>query len=117
MFAVLETGGKQIKAEAGRYIDVEKLPKNEGEKISFSNVLMLVSGKDSKFGNPYVKGVTVNGHVLKNAKADKVIVYKMRPKKRTRIKRGHRQLYTRIFIDSIELEGKVLSKAEKTSKG
>ncbi len=113
MYAVLETGGKQVKATAGRFIDIEKLPQNKGDKVSLSNVLMLVSGKESKIGNPYIKGATVNGHILETAKDDKVIVYKMRPKKRTRKKFGHRQWYTRVFVDSIEMDGKVLVKAEK----
>ena len=113
MYAVLETGGKQIKAEAGRFIDIEKLPKNEGEKISFSQILMLISGKDSKIGNPYVKGATVTGHITKQGKEKKVIVYKMKPKKRTRKKTGHRQHFSRVFIDSIELDGKILSKKEE----
>ena len=113
MYAVLETGGKQIKATAGRFIDIEKLSQNKGDKVSLGNVLMLVSGKDSKIGNPYIKGATVNGHVTDVAKDDKVIVYKMRPKKRTRKKFGHRQWYSRVFIESIELDGKVLVKAEE----
>ena len=116
MFAVVETGGKQIKAVSGRYIDIEKIPQAEGEKVSLSNVLMLISGKDSKTGNPYIKGAAVNGKVLEKAKDDKVIVYKMRPKKGTRKKYGHRQWYSRIFIESIELDGKVLSQAEKKQK-
>ena len=112
MFAVLDTGGKQIKVEAGRYIDIEKLPEKEGGKVSFSNIVMLISGKESKIGTPYVKGAKVNGHILKQGKEEKVIVYKMRPKKRTRIKRGHRQFFSRVFIDNIELDGKVLSKSD-----
>ena len=113
MYAVLETGGKQIKATAGRFIDIEKLPKNKGDKVSLGNILMLISGKDSKIGNPYVKGATINGQIIDTAKDDKVIVYKMRPKKRTRKKFGHRQWYTRVFVDSIELDGKILAKAEE----
>ena len=113
MQAILETGGKQIKAMAGRFIDIEKLPENKGDKVSLGNVLMLLSGKDSKIGNPYIKGAIVNGHIMETAKDDKIIVYKMRPKKRTRRKFGHRQWYTRVFIESIELDGKVLAKSEK----
>ena len=113
MYAVLETGGKQIKATAGRFIDIEKLSQNKGDKVSLGNILMLVSGKDSKIGNPYIKGATVNGHITDVAKDDRVIVYKMRPKKRTRKKFGHRQWYSRVFIESIELDGKVLVKAEE----
>ncbi len=116
MFAVIETGGKQIKVVPGRYIDIEKLPHAQGDKVSLSNVLMLINGKDSKIGNPYIKGATVNGKVLELAKDDKVIVYKMRPKKGTRKKYGHRQWYSRIFVESIELDGKVLLQAEKKQK-
>ena len=116
MYAIVETGGKQHKAEAGRYIDIEKLPQKEGEKISLGNVLMLVSGKESKVGNPYIKGALINGQIIKQAKADKVIVYKMRPKKGTRKKQGHRQLYSRVLIEGIELDGKVISKAEGKAK-
>ena len=116
MYALIETGGKQFKATAGQFVDIEKLPKNKGDKISLSNVLMLVSGKDSKIGNPYVKGVTVNGHIIEQGKDDKIIVYKMRPKKGTRKKQGHRQLYSRVFIESIELDGKVIAKAEHKEK-
>lgn len=112
MFAVLETGGKQVKAEAGRFIDIEKLPQNKGDKVSLTSVLMLVNGKESKIGNPYIKGAVVNGQIIDQAKDDKVIVYKMRPKKGTRKKQGHRQLYTRLFIESIDLDGKQVAKAE-----
>lgn len=116
MFAILETGGKQVKVEAGRFIDIEKIPQNKGEKVSLNNVLMLVSGKDSKIGSPFIKGAVVNGQVIDQAKDDKTIVYKMKPKKGTRKKQGHRQLYSRVFIESIELDGKVLIKAEAKQK-
>ena len=115
MFAILETGGKQVKAVAGRHIDIEKIPQNKGEKISLSNVLMLVNGKDSKVGNPFINGALVKGEVIEQAKDDKVIVYKMRPKKGTRKKQGHRQLYSRVFIESIELNGDVIAKSEIVS--
>ena len=116
MFAVIESGGKQIKAVPGQYIDIEKLPQNKGEKVLFDNVLMLVTGKDSKIGNPYIKGASVKGHLVEQAKDDKVIVYKMRPKKGTRKKQGHRQLFTRVQIQSIELDGKTIAAAEKKGK-
>lgn len=113
MYAVIETGGKQVKVTPGQYIDIEKLPKKEGEKISLDKVLMLLSQKESKVGNPYLKGAVVNGQVIRQAKKDKVIVYKMRPKKGTRKKQGHRQFCTRLFIESIDLDGKPVAKAEQ----
>lgn len=113
MFAILETGGKQIKAIPGHFVDIEKIPQNVGEKVTLSNILMLVNGKDSSIGNPYIKEAVVNGKLVEQGKDDKVIVYKMRPKKGTRKKQGHRQFYTRVFIENIELDGKVIATAEK----
>ncbi len=112
MFAVVETGGKQLKAMAGQSIVIEKIPGQAGEKVSLKNIVMLVNGKDSKVGNPYVKGAVINGEILEQGKTDKVIVYKMRPKKRYRVKRGHRQHFSKILIENIELEGKIIAKAE-----
>lgn len=111
MYAVIETGGKQYKAEAGRFIDVEKISGNAGEKITFGNILVISNGDDIQFGNPTIKKALVNGHILEQSKKDKVIVYKMRPKKHYRRKRGHRQLYSRVFIDSIELDGKKIAES------
>lgn len=116
MYAVIETGGKQIKAEAGRFVDIEKLPNKEGEKVAIEKVLMLVSGKDSKIGNPVVSGAKINGEIIKHGKTKKIIVYKMRPKKGTRKKQGHRQEFTRLFVESIELDGKKVAVAEKRPK-
>ena len=113
MYAVIETGGKQIKVEAGRFVDIEKLPMEKGDKVTLEKVLMLISGKDSTIGTPYIAGANVKGEVLEQGKEDKVIVYKMRPKKGTRKKTGHRQRFTRVLINSIELNGKVLAKSDK----
>jgi len=110
MFAVIETGGKQIKAEVGHYIEIEKLLQKKDEKVSLNNILMITNGKDSKVGNPYIKGAKVIGKIIENGKDNKVIVYKMRPKKGTRKKQGHRQWYSRIFVESIELDGKAIAK-------
>lgn len=116
MFAIIETGGKQLKAEPGRNVDIEKITKNKGEKIKLSNVLMLVNGKESKVGTPFIKGAVVNGQIVEQGKDDKVIVYKMRPKKGTRKKYGHRQHYSRVYIENIELDGKVFAACEKKGK-
>ena len=113
MFAVIETGGKQIKAIPGSAIDIEKLLQKKGDKVSLNNVLMLIDGKDSKIGNPYIKSAVVNGYILEEGKKDKIIVYKMRPKKGTRKKEGHRQWYSKVFIDNIELDGKVIAKVDR----
>ena len=83
MYAIVEAGGKQYKLEEGRYVDMELLHANENEKVTFDKIVMLVNGKKSKVGMPYVDGAVVEGTILKNDKAKKVIVFKQRPKKAT----------------------------------
>ena len=101
MYAIVETGGKQYKLEEGRYLDIELLDAKEEEKVTFDKVVMLVNGKKSTVGTPYVKNATVVGTVLKHDKAKKVIVYKQRAKKGYRKKQGHRQEFTRVMINKI----------------
>ena len=114
MFAIIETGGKQLKAVPGKSINIEKLTPNQKEStVSLNNVLMLVDGKTSKIGNPYIKGAVVNGHLIETKKGEKIIVYKMRPKKGTRKKQGHRQWLSNVYIDNIEVNGKVIAEAKE----
>ena len=101
MYAIVETGGKQYKFEEGKYVDIELLEASADEKITFDKVVMLVNGKKSKVGRPYVASATVDGTVVKNDKAKKIIVYKQRPKKGYRRKQGHRQGFTRVMISKI----------------
>ena len=100
MYAVIETGGKQIKVEAGQAIFVEKLDVNEGDVYTFDKVL-FVGGEDTKIGAPYVEGATVSAKVEKHGKEKKVIVYTYQPKKHYHKKQGHRQPYTKLIIESI----------------
>ncbi|MCI5675071.1 MAG: 50S ribosomal protein L21 [Ezakiella sp.] len=99
MYAIIETGGKQYKVEKGEVIHIEKLGAEEGEMVVFDKVL-LVSGDDGaiKIGKPYVEGASVSAKVLKNGKSKKIIVFKYKPKKNVRKKRGHRQPFTRVEI-------------------
>lgn len=114
MLAIVETGGKQYQLQEGRYIDVELLDGEANSSVEFDKVVMIVAGKDSNIGQPYVEGAVAKGTVVKHDKAKKIIVYKQRCKKGYRRKYGHRQLFTRVMIDSIEFPGK---KAEaKTEK-
>ena len=99
MYAIVETGGKQYQVEEGRYVDVELLDGEKDSKIVFDKVVMLVNGKKSKVGQPYVKNASAEGVIMGHDKAKKVIVYKQRPKKGYRVKRGHRQEYTRVMIN------------------
>ncbi|MBC7544991.1 MAG: 50S ribosomal protein L21, partial [Candidatus Sericytochromatia bacterium] len=101
MYAIIRSGGKQHKIEVGRFVDLELLPQAEGEKVSFDQVLMIVDGEAVTLGSPIV-AATVSGTVVKHGRGEKIIVYKMRPKKHYRKKQGHRQGFTRVMIDAIQ---------------
>ncbi len=100
MYAVIETGGKQVRVEEGMEIYVEKLDVEAGNKVTFDKVL-LVADNGVKVGNPYLSKVTVEGTIEKHGKQKKIIVFKMKPKKKYRKKQGHRQAYTKVVIDKI----------------
>ncbi len=100
MYAVIETGGKQVRVEEGSVIYVEKLDVNDGEKFTFDKVLM-VGGESSLIGNPYLDGFTVDAIVEKHGKQKKITVFKYKPKKKYRRKQGHRQTYTKLTIKTI----------------
>ena len=114
MFAIVETGGKQYQVEEGRYIDVELLDAEADSKVVFDKVVMIVNGKKSKVGQPYVANAKAEGVVLKHDKAKKVIVYKQRPKKGYRKKQGHRQGFTRVMINKIRTSAQ--KKAAETAE-
>ncbi len=100
MYAIVETGGKQVKAVVGETIFVEKLDVAEGETYTFDKVL-LVSGDETKVGAPYVKGATVTAKVEKQGRGKKIVIFKYRPKKHSASKKGHRQSYTKLTIEAI----------------
>ena len=95
MLAIVETCGKQYQLQEGRYVDVEYLV-----------VVMIVAGENSLVGQPYIEGAKIAGTVMLNSKNQKVIVYKQRCKKGYRKKQGHRQMFSRVMIDSIVFPGK-----------
>ena len=101
MTAILETGGKQYRVSEGDVIYVEKLAVEEGTDLTFDTVVAVVDGADVKTGTPYVGGASVTATALKQGKAKKIIVYKMKPKKNYRRKQGHRQPYTKLEIKKI----------------
>ncbi|UMZ72880.1 50S ribosomal protein L21 [Natranaerofaba carboxydovora] len=105
MYAIIESGGKQYKVKEGDVINVEKLPEQEeGSEVLFDKVLM-VRGEDEedvKIGAPFVDGVKVKGKIEEHGKGDKVVIFKYKPKKDYRRKKGHRQPYTQVKIDKIE---------------
>lgn len=100
MYAIIETGGKQIKVEVGQKIYVEKLEAKAGEKFTFDKVL-LVSGTTAKVGAPYVTGATVVAQVEKQGLSRKIRVFKYRNKTNERKTIGHRQPYTCLVIEAI----------------
>ena len=100
MFAIFVTGGKQYKVSEGDVIFVEKLGVEEGEKVTFDQVL-CVSGDTLTVGAPYVEGATVVATVVKNGKSKKIDVIKYKAKKNEKKKIGHRQDYTKIQIEKI----------------
>lgn len=114
MYAIVETGGKQYKLEEGKYTDIELLDAEADSKVVFDKVVMLVNGKKSKVGQPYVENATVDGTIVKHDKAKKVIVYKQRPKKGYRKKQGHRQGFTRVMISKIRTSAQ--KKAAETTE-
>jgi large subunit ribosomal protein L21 len=103
-YAIIETGGKQIRVEAGRFYDIELLDVEENGAVEIDRVLLVADGDSITVGQPTVAGAKVKGTVVRHFRARKVIVYKMQPKKKTRKKRGHRQEVTRLMIDSIEVK-------------
>ena len=100
-YAIVESGGKQYKAVEGKVIDVDRLPLEPGDELDLVNVLMFVDGENISVGTPKVDGVQVGATVVEHFLGPKIVAFKYSPKKRIRVKRGHRQQYTRLMIDSI----------------
>ena len=111
-YAIIETGGKQLKVEVGRFYDIDLLPVDPESKFTMDKVLLINNEDDVTIGQPYVEGATVEGTVMQHLRGKKVIVYKMQPKKKTRKKRGHRQEITRFMVDSINVGGAAIATAE-----
>ena len=101
MLAIIKTGGKQYIISPGQKIKVEKLDKKEGGDVSFG-VLLLEKDGQVEVGAPLVKGAEVTAKVLKHGKGEKVIIFKYKAKKRTKVKKGHRQLFTEVEITGIK---------------
>ena len=115
MYAIIESCGRQYKVAQGDVVFFEKLNAEEGKKVTFDNVMLVSEDGKVQVGNPYVKGVKVEGKVVSHGKGKKIIVFKMKAKKNERTKQGHRQPYTKVEITSIKTAAKKAeAKAEET---
>ncbi len=101
MYAIVKTGGKQYRVEAGRTLEVERLPVGEGDTIELGEVLMIAGDGNVTIGTPLIEGARVMAHVDSNGRAPKIIVFKYKSKVRYRKKTGHRQNFTRLTVEQI----------------
>ena len=116
MYAIIEACGRQYKVQEGETVYFEKLPEEEGKKVSFEKVVLLSDDKKIQVGNPYVAGAKVEGKVVSHGRGEKVLVFKYKAKKNERKTRGHRQDYTKVEITSIKLKAEKAEKTEKVEK-
>lgn len=100
-YAIVEDGGKQYKAVEGATIEVDRYQAEVGEQIDLERVLLITDGENTAIGTPYLEGAKVEATIESQFKAPKIVVFKYKPRKRYRVKTGHRQRYTRLRIDSI----------------
>ena len=110
MYAVVNSGGKQYKVQQGQVLRVEKIPGDVGSPVTFERVLMFSDGDNVSIGQPALEDVAVEGHIVEQGKAKKIIVFKYKKRKRYRRKKGHRQEFTAVMIDDIK------PKAQKSSE-
>ena len=120
MYAVIESGGKQYRVEVGTELEVELLEAEPGQSITLERVLLVADGDETAIGRPVVENAAVEAEVLRRDRADKVIVFKYRPKARRRVKKGHRQDLTVLRITDVRLGSKSaaesVKKAERDAK-
>lgn len=103
-YAIVENGGKQYRAVEGSTIEVDRMDAEVGQAVELGSVLLLVDGEQIAVGAPLVGGARVNATVVEHVKGPKIVIFRYRPKKRYRVKTGHRQQYTRLQVNSIEVE-------------
>jgi large subunit ribosomal protein L21 len=101
MYAVIRTGGKQYRVAVGNAVEVEKLEGEVGSTVTLDDVLLVADGENVQVGQPTVEGATVVAKITGQHRGNKVMVFRYRPKKRIRVRKGHRQYLTRLQIESI----------------
>jgi large subunit ribosomal protein L21 len=104
-YAIVESGGKQYRAVEGLTLDVDRLPVEEGKKIDLERILMMADGDQVMVGTPTVSGIQVKATVLAHIRGPKLVSFRYRPKKRIRVKGGHRQQFTRLMVEFIGQPG------------
>ena len=114
-YAIVESGGKQYRAVEGQSIDVDRLSDEQGAKVEIERVLLMADGEEFLIGTPVVSGINVKATVVEHFRGPKVFRFKYSPKKRIRVRGGHRQQYTRLMVDFIGRPGEE-RKVEKVEK-
>lgn len=100
-YAIVEISGRQFWIETGKYYYFNRIPAELGKQITLNRILLFNNKGDLSIGKPYLENVQIKGKILEHLRGKKTIVYKMRPKKKTRKKQGHRQELTRVLIQDI----------------
>ncbi len=112
MFAIIKTGGKQYKIQAGDVLSVEKIPAEPGQRVLFNQVLLIGDDEETFIGTPYLEKAAVRAEVLENFKDEKILVFKKKRRKQYRRTRGHRQELTRLRVDLVIPDVSALSAEE-----
>ena len=102
-YAIVEISGRQFWIEIGKYYDLNRIPTRLGQQIIINRVLLLNNNGNLLVGEPYLNQVKIKGKILEHLRGSKKIIYKMRSKKKTRKKQGHRQKLTRVLIEDITI--------------
>ena len=114
LYAIAETSGQQFLFEVDKYYDIDRLNAKEKDKITIDKILLIKDKDNISLGQPYVKNAKIELEVVSHKRDKKIIVYKMRPKKKTRRKMGHRQELTRVMVKSISIAKSTPKTSSKT---
>ena len=114
LYAIAETSGQQFWFEVDKYYDIDRLNAKEKDKIIIDKILLIKDKDNISIGKPYIKNAKIELEVVSHKRDKKIIVYKMRPKKKTRRKMGHRQELTRVMVRSISISNSPPKKSSKT---
>ena len=114
LYAIAETSGQQFWFEVDKYYDIDRLNAKEKDKITIDKILLIKDKDNVSIGKPYIKNAKIELEVVSHKRDKKIIVYKMRPKKKTRRKMGHRQELTRVMVKSISISNSSPKKSSKT---